>query len=390
MKRIAVSSLKKGDKFSRPVYLDADTVFISSNSPVTESDLERLAKYGITEVFTEGNLLPVDSGERPQSKSVDDKLPFLDQSEDGLRLKVIYDKITHSRYEFDTLYYDVSSVIRTSFQMIREGKNVEIRDYRNVAERLADFYKSNSQAAVYLNSKFVGEEDLIHQATYATFFALLLATQLEYSRPKLIDLALASMVADVGMTTIPGNIVEKSNRLDENEKKVIMKHTLMGYQILTQKVKLKNTLAIVALQHHESYDGTGYPQKMSGAAIEEFSRVFTIADTYAALISKRPYRNPYLPHEAMKLMIGEMVNKFDLKLVRMFLNMLSMYPLGSYVELSDGRIGMVVDVNKDKPIRPSVRIIKESGGNKVKTLQFVNLAQDLQLYIVKPVDGRSL
>ena len=65
-----------------------------------------------------------------------------------------------------------------------------------------------------------------------------------------------------------------------------------------------------------------------------------------------------------------------------------MYPLGSYVELSDGRIAMVLDVNKDEPIRPSVRIIKESNGEKVKTLQFSNLGTDLQLYITKPVDAK--
>jgi HD-GYP domain-containing protein (c-di-GMP phosphodiesterase class II) len=388
MKKIDVSSLKRGDRFSKPVYLDPDTVFISSNSPITESDLERLTKFGIKIVYSDGNKIeepPIEA----LAKHTDDKLPFLDQSEDGMRLKVIYDKIIQNRYEFESIYSNALDIIQKSYKIVAEGKSVEIREFREVAEKMCDFTKNNSQVLIYLNSANTSSYYLYHQAVNATFFSLLIGLNLDYSRPKLIDLALGALMADIGMVLIPSNTSEKTSALDENERKIILKHTLVGYQILTQRIKLKNSLAVISLQHHENFDGSGYPQRLNGNGIEEFARVYSIADNFAALISKRPHRPALLPHDAIKKMIGEMVTKFDLKMVRLFLSIQSMYPLGSYVELSDGRIGMVLDVNKDKPIRPSVRIIKESDGQKVKTLQFSNLANDLQLYIIKPLDPKQ-
>ncbi|WCL47928.1 HD-GYP domain-containing protein [Leptospira sp. GIMC2001] len=389
MNKISVSSLKKGDRFSKPVYLDADTVFISSNSPISDADLERLSKFGITEVFSDGSKIDRSDAPAFSPKSQEDKLPFLDQSEDGLRLKVIYDKITHNRYEFDSLYSSTLETVQKAYKSIADGKNVEVREFREVGEKIVDFVKANPQVAVYLNSQTQTGYYLFNQVVSATFFSILLGSHLDYSRPKLIDLSFAGLFADIGMSLISSQISEKTTVLDENDRKIIMKHTLTGYQVLTQKVKLKNALAVVCLQHHENFDGTGYPQRMAGNSIEEFSRIYTIADNFSALSAKRPYRTAFLPHDAIKMMIGEMVTKFDLKMVRLFLNILSMYPLGSYVELSDGRIAMVVDVNKDKPIRPSVRIIKESNGEKVRTLQFCNLGLDLQVYITSAVDSKK-
>ncbi|NCN09179.1 MAG: HD-GYP domain-containing protein [Leptospira sp.] len=387
MKKIEVSSLRKGDRFSKPVYLDPDTVFISSNSPISVADLERLTKFGIKEVYSDGNKIEEAIAENA-NKFSDDKLPFLDQNEDALRLKVFYDKIIHNRFEFDTIYSSALEIVKKSYKIIADGKSIEIREFRDVAEKICDYVKNNSQISVYLNSFHQNNNYLYHQVVNSTFFAVVIGMNMDYSRPKLIDLALASLMADIGMLLVPNNISEKTGPLDEAEKKVIYKHTLVGYQVLTQRIKLKNTLAVVCLQHHENFDGSGYPQKISGNSIEEFARIYSIADNYSSLISKRPQRQALLPHEAIKKMIGEMVTKFDLKMVRLFLNIQSMYPLGSYVELSDGRIAMVLDVNKDKPIRPSVRIIKESNGEKVKTLQFSNLGTDLQLYITKPVDAK--
>jgi HD-GYP domain-containing protein (c-di-GMP phosphodiesterase class II) len=387
MKKIDVSGLKRGDRFSKPVYLDPDTVFISSNSPITESDLERLAKFGIKIVYSDGNKIeeqPIET----TAKYTDDKLPFLDHSEDGMRLKVIYDKIIQNRYEFESIYSNALDIIQKSYKIVSEGKSVEIREFREIAEKMCDFTKNNSQLLIYLNSSNSSSYYLYHQAVNATFFSLIIGLNLDYSRPKLIDLALGALMADIGMVLIPSNTSEKTSALDENERKIILKHTLVGYQILTQRIKLKNSLAVISLQHHENFDGSGYPQRLNGNGIEEFARIYSIADNFAALISKRPQRPALLPHDAIKKMIGEMVTKFDLKMVGLFLSIQSMYPLGSYVELSDGRIGMVLDVNKDKPIRPSVRILKESDGQKVKTLQFSNLANDLQLYIIKPLDPK--
>jgi hypothetical protein len=108
-----------------------------------------------------------------------------------------------------------------------------------------------------------------------------------------------------------------------------------------------------------------------------------IADQFIAMIMPRPYRQAILPYDAMKIMISENVSRYDLKMVRLFLNKMSMFPIGSGVELSDQRIGIVIDANKDKPLRPIIRITKDSDGKRMKLLVFVDLMRDLNTYIQK-------
>lgn len=141
----------------------------------------------------------------------------------------------------------------------------------------------------------------------------------------------------------------------------------------------------MALQHHEAVDGSGYPQRILANQIEELTKVFMIADQFAAMIHPRPHRQAILPYEAMKIMISENVNRFDLKMVRLFLNKLSMFPVGSGVVLSDLRMGMVIESNKDKPLRPVIRVTKDAEGKRLKHLEFVDLMKDLNLYIQQAI-----
>lgn len=388
MKKIKVTEIKKGDRFTKPLYLDKSTVFLPSQTPVTEGDLERLKKFNIIELYCDGEKVQPESAVVVSSE---DRLPFLDSSEEGLRIKLIYDKITHNRHEFESLHRECSLEIQQFYKLVADGKSFEIQKFRSVAEKMVDFTKANSDIiGVYLNTLPQTSNYLPNHVTNATFYSLMIASILEWSRPRLIDLCLGSLMADIGMVFVNDFILSKPTQLDENELREVKKHTLVGYQVLTQKIKVKHSLAVICLQHHENYDGSGYPQKLSSNSIEEFARVYAIGDTYSALVSKRPHRKPYLPHQAIKMMIGELINRFDLRLVKLFLNTLSMYPLGSYVELSDGRIGMVIESNPDKPIRPTVRILKESNGQSVKTLQFSNLSKDTQIFISSPVDPSTL
>jgi HD-GYP domain-containing protein (c-di-GMP phosphodiesterase class II) len=157
--------------------------------------------------------------------------------------------------------------------------------------------------------------------------------------------------------------------------------------VLTKTYKIKNSLATIALQHHENYDGTGYPQKLRKQEIEEQACIYTIADNFCALTANRPWRRKFQPYDAMKTMISVTMNKFDLNLLRIFLNKISMYPVGSFVELSDGSIGQVLDANNAKMLRPSLVIVREADGMIPRAgANYTNLVLENQLYITKAID----
>lgn len=389
MRKISIRDLEAGSKFTKSLYLDKDTVFVGADQPITQQDLDRLVQFGITFILTDGEKVTADQNDKSSGASgpgyFDTNLPFYQDDENSTRYKYLLEKANSSKVEFNAVFKDCFDLVQKTYKSASEGRYTEIREFREIAERIADHTKTNAQIPILLLSHSHSGYYLYTHICYATFFSVMLGNFLEFSRPKLIDLALASLFADIGMVTVPEEVSEKKGNLTELDLKTIKRHPVTGYQILTQRLKLKNSLAIVALQHHEAVDGSGYPQRILANQIEELTKVFMIADQFAAMIHPRPYRTAILPYEAMKIMISENVNRFDLKMVRLFLNKLSMFPVGSGVVLSDLRMGMVIESNKDKPLRPVIRVTKDADGKRLKHLEFVDLMKDLNLYIQQAI-----
>ena len=113
----------------------------------------------------------------------------------------------------------------------------------------------------------------------------------------------------------------------------------------------------VAYQHHEKCDGKGYPRRLAGEEIHEYARITSIADVYDALTSERSYRSAMLPHEAYEIMQAGSGTQFDPEILKVFLQQVAVYPVGAFVELNNGEIGVVIQVSRYMPTRPKVRIV---------------------------------
>ncbi|MCE9500790.1 MAG: HD-GYP domain-containing protein, partial [Leptospira sp.] len=376
MKVIKVSDLKPGTSFNKPVYLDKDIIFVNSNVIISEGDIERLNKFGITEVSTDGevnkaNPIPV------VNTDIDPFFPKMEKADPNLPLRNIYEQVTKNKNSFSNIYREAFETVQYVYKQAAEDKTIEISAIREISEKLAEHVKANPNLSFNILNLNPTGYFLYNQVVQATLYSMIIGAAMDYSKPKLVELGTAALFADIGMSKIPAFISEKAAALSEDEFKVVIKHTVIGYQILTKSVKLKNNLALVALQHHEKFDGTGYPQKISGAVnIEEYTRIFTIADNFSAQTNPRPWRRKILPYEAIKNMISVEMNKYDLKILRLFLNKVSMYPVGSYVKLSDDQVAIVIDSNPSKPLRPSLKVVQDASGGILQSLQFVNLLND--------------
>ena len=393
MFKYSIDNITPGMRFNKPLYLDKDTLFLKELVSISENDIDTLKKFGIEDVFSLGTPIPADQPiEVPTETFVKDVLPPLeDKDDDSQRLKSVHDEIIKLKYSFPELYkrsYETMSSIYKSFQENKEF------DYQNVLQLSNDIFeatKSNPHISYFLlNSPYKGSY-VINQACIASFYTGIIASALDLNRPKILEILQGAILADIGMASIPENILDKTTSLTDLEIKLIMRHTIMGYQYLNQKLKIKNAVSMISLQHHERNDGSWYPQKKTGADLDDSVKIFSIADSYASMISPRPYRKQTIPYEALRLMIGQRLNRYDMKFVRAFLNQVSMFPVGSVVELSDGRTAVVIEANKDKPLRPSLRILKEPNGSITNRLKFVNLSHPsfVQLSISKAIDNNG-
>ena len=121
-------------------------------------------------------------------------------------------------------------------------------------------------------------------------------------------------------------------------------HPLVGYQIVKQLGAVGDKAALISLQHHEQYDGRGYPRGLRGGGIDEYARIVSIADNYEALIESRSYRERMYLYHAMRNLVSSGSKKFDPIILRAFLSALSVYPVGSIVKLNLGESVLLSDL----------------------------------------------
>ena len=136
----------------------------------------------------------------------------------------------------------------------------------------------------------------------------------------------------------------------------VHQHPQYGYQILNEYARVAPEITKIILEHHERWDGSGYPRGLKGSNISPYARILAITDTYYALVSRRPHRQSYLPHEAIEFIMAYSGELFDPEFVRLFTKLVPLYPTGVMVKLNTGEEGIIADAKPGFIGRPVVRI----------------------------------
>jgi HD-GYP domain-containing protein (c-di-GMP phosphodiesterase class II) len=177
------------------------------------------------------------------------------------------------------------------------------------------------------------------------------------NKKQLHNLCLAALLHDIGKVFIPKEIVNKPEKLTDEEFKIIKTHSIKGYEYIREKFDIPVSSYIGVLQHHERYDGTGYPFSIEGNKISMFGKIIAASDVYDALVSSRPYRKAVLPSEAMEYIMGGSGSYFDALIVNTFTQRIAPYPVGTCVLMSDGRCGIVVENYYNCCLRPKIKVV---------------------------------
>ncbi len=190
-----------------------------------------------------------------------------------------------------------------------------------------------------------------HPLNTATI-SILIAQAARVSRPRLVEIGLSALLADLGKTRVPFQILNKPGRLEPEELVQARGHVLHSKAIAESFRWAAGDIIHVALHHHERYDGSGYPKQLSGRSIGEFARIVGMADAYDAMISDVPYRPRMEPAVAYRLVTT--TGAFDPQVIAAFKKRITPYPLGLQVRLNNGKEGIVFRNYADNPFRPSL------------------------------------
>ncbi len=232
-----------------------------------------------------------------------------------------------------------------------EGAKVNIEDLiENIMQDILAFdgiIENMSNIGTYDGYTFVHSIDVC-------VLAISIGIQLGFSRERLLELGIGALLHDVGKLKVPHNIINKPDKLSDWEFDLVKMHSAHGVVIVKNHKQVNERSTRIILEHHERWDGSGYPHAKMKDDIHRYSVICGIADVYNAMVTDRPYRRGFPSHEVYELLLGAGDSHFEFKVVKAFSRCVVPYPKGSLVMVSDGRAAKVVSSDPDHPYLPIV------------------------------------
>lgn len=279
-------------------------------------------------------------------------------------------------------YFNAVSFSKGVINKIKSGEKVSLKKAKRVVETMVDLLLEEESLLLGMTAIKDYDEYTYHHSVNVSVLSVALGQKLGLSRKALTELGLVALFHDIGKMEIPEEILNKPSSFTDDEWKIVRKHPYWGAKAA---LKLKGfdpssiKSAIVAFEHHLNFDFSGYPAVRERGEIDFFSRIVTIADQYDAMTSARVYsRTPLKPDKALSVMVDRAGRMIDPVLLKVFINMVGVYPIGTLVFLDTREMGLVYEANPLYPDRPRVLVIIDGTGNKVDTYVVDLTEQDKQ------------
>ncbi len=224
-------------------------------------------------------------------------------------------------------------------------------------------------------------EHAINTAVLICGFGLYLGMKEEVLK----QMTLGALFHDIGSARVPKAILDKQTALSANEMSVMQKHIHWGIEIGKRDKILNNIIIDIMVNHHERLDGSGYPRGVGKDQLSKLSRIIAIIDVYDAMTADKAYKKGVQPMVAMRYLLSNK-EKFDAELVQQFIKFLGVHPVGSLVELSNQKLAIVTEGNRDNPLKPTIKIIYSKKLNALVTPKHCELKTS-DINIVAPVRG---
>lgn len=253
-------------------------------------------------------------------------------------------------------------------KMLKDAASGKSFDTEEAQEHVGDMVKSvfrNKDALLSLTRLKSFDEYTFTHSVNVTVLTLALAQDLGFPKSDLQIMGMGAMLHDVGKMLVPDEILNKPGKLDQDERNIIQNHTTFGKEILEKRGDIHKTAIMMAWEHHERVDGSGYPMGKTESELQRESMVIAVADVYDALTSARVYKPGMPPPHTLSFIKARAESEFKGDFVERFIEVIGIYPVGSVVEFNTGQIGVVREVNRDNLFRPHVMMVMNNNRQKV-------------------------
>jgi hypothetical protein len=282
--------------------------------------------------------------------------------------------------ELQELLLEVRSLVRSSGDLTWSRLQALVDRAITSLGRSADlFWVANNPAAA------PGVDYLaFHQARVAVM-ALRIGLNVGYERRRLVALGMAGCLIDVGLWQMPETLLRRLDALAGDDLAAYRSHPRLSADLVRRWVPPDESIVPAILGHHEREQGQGFPQGLTGAAVETDAKILGLADTYTGLTVPPTARPRLRPHEAVREIVKSRHEAFPPPLIKALLSEISVFPPGTVVRLNTEEIGRVVAVNRNHPLRPRVEIMADGRGQRLPVPKTVDLAESPFIYVTGPV-----
>lgn len=319
MKLVGIRSIKTNEVLSTPIRMADGRILLPKGAKLTEKYIEKLKGIGIYSFYVEDEFCT--------------DIDAVNAIEDSTKAEAL-------------------KILENAFKNASKDKPFNEAEVKALAKKIINDVKSVSGNPINLYNTFMIDDPRYMHSINVCIMSCAMAMNKGYMPDVLEDITIGALLHDIKLDTMEG---DKSQE-----------HTLKGFEYLKLHRSLSARSYMVALAHHEKFDGTGFPRKVAKQDIYEGARLVAVADHYDKLISG--YINPLPPHEAFEEIYALGYKTLDVEMLELFKNSIALYPTGATIVLNNGQKGIVSKQNKRMPLRPVVRVQGNSGACDIDLL----------------------
>lgn len=378
MKKVSISSLPVNAYIDQPVFLDDAYILTSAETPISGQMINRLKKWRYNFVLTDGRPSNVPASSESQLSELTSV-----SIENNLEEKKI-------RVEVQAYYREMIKFLKIVFDRFQLKGELRILELTEKVKEIITQIREHRKYIISIQQESSESENyLVVQSIKTTILSLVIADYLKMPPHRQIELGIASLMHQIGMLRIPPQIYMSERILTEQEKKTIKAYPVLGFKIL-KELDFPPAICIAVLDHREYMDGTGYPRALTSDKISQYGKILGVTSSYTAATGVRPFKNGIDGHSGIMDLVRNSGKKYDDNFLRALVYTLSVYPVGTYVLLSNNTRGIVIETDPDKPKYPVVKLLINDNGNIFMEQPILHTSEHDDIKIVRGLTAEEV
>ncbi|MEW6647846.1 MAG: HD-GYP domain-containing protein [Pseudomonadota bacterium] len=282
--------------------------------------------------------------------------------------------VREERINAERVEREASRLVTNIMQDVRLGKQIEVERVTHVVDGMVSSIFRNPHALMSLGRIRQMDKYTFEHSVSVGVLMLSFAKELGLERDVLHEIGIGALLHDIGKIKTPDQILNKPGKLTDEEFAIMRQHVVFSREVLEQTAGISPTSLAVAAQHHERYDGTGYPLKLKGDEISPYGQMAAIVDVYDAISADRCYRKGEEPTIVLRKLLEWSKFHFNERLVHQFIRCVGIYPVGTLVRLESGRLAIVLEPGEKGPLYPTVRVVYDTNKRQFVTPRDIDLS----------------